>query len=175
MALSKEERRAAVGATGRSIGGMGDRSIRRGASDTCLDTCVVGERRPCSPRVSKKRGPDGRMYARIHALSHAHTSTHARAVRDLGNERKERERERERERGREGEREMGNLARDETRMTGGSARESVMIHRKGGIELATSSMEKDSGHSLARASGISRAELRTRQCQCRIDQIGELL
>jgi len=47
------------------------------------------------------------MYARIHALSHAHTSTHARAVRDLGNERKERERERERERegGRERERE----------------------------------------------------------------------
>jgi hypothetical protein len=35
-----------------------------------------------------------------------------------------------RKRAREEEREMGNPARDETRMTGGSAREPVMIHRR---------------------------------------------
>jgi len=94
---------------------MDDRPIRRGASDTCFDTRVIGERRPRSPRVLKKRGPDGRTHACMHARrTHALTRIFAQLAVSEASERGKK---------------MGNPARDETRMTGGSARESVMIHR----------------------------------------------
>jgi len=56
---------------------------------------------------------------------------------------------------------MGNPARDETRMTGGSAREPVMIHRRRRVRwpAINAGMEKESGHARANERNFARGML----------------